>query len=242
VAHEKDIVDIVFSSDGRYLATESEDKTVQVWQVNSGSEVRCFPQESDVLAVALSPTGKYLAVVEENLTHVWQISSMQEIICLEYERCISTAVAFSPDENYLAVGSYDGTVEVWQIGSWCKVASMTHDRDVIDIGKSVESVAFSPDGKYLATASADHTARVWDIASKREVARMTHKDCVWAVDFSPGGTYIATRSSGTARVWLWKPEDLIAEACSRLTRNLYEEEWQQYLGDEPYHNTCPHLP
>ena len=47
---------------------------------------------------------------------------------------------------------------------------------------------------------------------------------------------------GTARVWLWRPEDLIAEACARLPRNLTLEEWQRYIGDEPYRPTCPDLP
>jgi hypothetical protein len=36
---------------------------------------------------------------------------------------------------------------------------------------------------------------------------------------------------------------LIAEACSRLTRNLTLEEWRQHIGgDEPYRPTCPDLP
>jgi hypothetical protein len=43
-------------------------------------------------------------------------------------------------------------------------------------------------------------------------------------------------------VWLVWPEDLIAEACARLTRNLTQEEWERYLGDEPYRKTCPDLP
>jgi len=34
---------------------------------------------------------------------------------------------------------------------------------------------------------------------------------------------------------------LIAQACQRLSRNLTEAEWQQYLGDEPYRKTCPNL-
>ena len=38
------------------------------------------------------------------------------------------------------------------------------------------------------------------------------------------------------------PEDLIDLACSRLTRNLAQAEWAQYLGDEPYRKTCENLP
>lgn len=65
---------------------------------------------------------------------------------------------------------------------------------------------------------------------------------VEAVAFSPDGKWVATASGRTARVWLRRSEDLIAEACARLTRNLTLEEWRQYVGDEPYRKTCPNLP
>jgi hypothetical protein len=107
---------------------------------------------------------------------------------------------------------------------------------------SVHALAFSPDGTTLATGSADRTARLWEVASGRELARLTHQGSVWAVAFSPDGTTLATASEDeTARLWLWQPKDLIAEACARLTRNLTREEWLQYLGAEPYRETCASL-
>ena len=39
-------------------------------------------------------------------------------------------------------------------------------------------------------------------------------------------------------VWPLQPEDLVAEACTRLTRDLTEEEWQEYLGETPYSRSC----
>jgi hypothetical protein len=47
---------------------------------------------------------------------------------------------------------------------------------------------------------------------------------------------------GIARLWIWRSGDLIVEAQARLTRNLTQTEWQQYLGEEPYRKTCPNLP
>ncbi len=73
---------------------------------------------------------------------------------------------------------------------------------------------------------------------------MTQDGNVTAVTFSPDGRYVVSGSGdGTARVWWWRPKDLIADSCRRLLRNLTREEWRQYVGPEaPYHATCPGKP
>jgi WD40 repeat protein len=151
------------------------------------------------------------------------------------------AIGFSPDGKYLATGS-EGTAWVSEVPSGQEVARMSH--------AGLRTIVFSPNGKYLATASStDSTVRVWEVSSGREMARMTHEKSARfssfhpVVAFSPDGKYLATGSTdGIAALWRLWPEDLIAEACVRLTHNLTPEEWHQYVGDEPYHKTCANLP
>ena len=104
---------------------------------------------------------------------------------------------------------------------------------------AVGAVAFSSDAAYLATGGEDNTARLWNIATGTEVARLLHKEPVRAVGFSPDGQTLATGSlGGEVALWVCRPETLIELACERIARSLTPAEWEQYLPDEPYRETC----
>ncbi|MGK7875101.1 MAG: hypothetical protein AB4426_17925 [Xenococcaceae cyanobacterium] len=61
------------------------------------------------------------------------------------------------------------------------------------------------------------------------VSRISHEADVLAVAFSPDGKYLASASGDSAWLYFAKPQDLIAEACRRLSRNLTANEWEQYM-------------
>jgi hypothetical protein len=129
------------------------------------------------------------------------------------------AEADSPDGRLVVSGSEDNTVRVWESTTGKEGARTTHE-------DPVRAVNFSPDGRLVVSGSRDNTVRVWESTTGKEVARMTHDGPVNAVSFSPDGRLVVSGSwDNTVRMHRWRPEDLIAEACSRLTRNLTKEEW-----------------
>lgn len=148
-----------------------------------------------------------------------------------------TLDAFSPNWQRVISGSYENTARILDTASGEQIARNTHDW-------YLTSVAFSPDGMRVVSGSDDGTARVWEASSGAEIARMTHDGAVTSVAFSPDGKYVVSGSGdGTIFVWIYRPEDLIAGACSRLTRNLTRAEWQQYIGDAlPYQAVYSNLP
>jgi WD40 repeat protein len=68
-------------------------------------------------------------------------------------------VAFSHDGRWIASGSEDSTVKVWDGRSGELVRTFRGHTGL------VTSVAFSPDDRRLISGSRDHTAKVWDVST-----------------------------------------------------------------------------
>lgn len=109
-----------------------------------------------------------------------------------------SSVAYSPDGQYIASGSGDNTISVWD-------ASSTQETITFKNGHTgyVSSVAFSPDGQRIASGSGDNTIKVWDVFSRKETRTLEHHtDVVYSVAFSRDGRYIASGSrDNTIKVW-----------------------------------------
>src|SRR5262249_39221035 len=106
---------VAFSSDGQVLASASSDRTVRLWDPNTGTTVANLSSHSDwVRAVAFSPDGQVLASASDDRTvRLWDPNTGTSRATLSGHSDWVWAVAFSLDGQVLASASSDGTVRLW---------------------------------------------------------------------------------------------------------------------------------
>ena len=78
---------------------------------------------------------------------------------------VVASVAISPNGQYVAAGSMDAVVRIWDVSTGQLVERLRGHRS------DICSVAFTPDGKGLVSGSSDKTLKFWDLSGMGAVAK-----------------------------------------------------------------------
>jgi WD40 repeat protein/serine/threonine protein kinase len=169
------------------------------WQRETRLELKTLQgHRAEVLAIAASPDGRWIATGSQDGTAIlWSSDSEEPQRTLSGHTRGVSSVAFSPDSRRIVTGSWDHTAKVWETADGAPQLTLGgHSAKVFSVG-------FSADGRRIVTASLDHTAKVWDSSSGQEQLTLRgHRHRVWSAAFSFDGRWIVTGSQDhTARVW-----------------------------------------
>lgn len=207
--HSSDVNSVAFSPDGTTLGSASDDKTIKLWNLASGQEIRTLEGHSNwIWTVAFSPDSKILASGSADKTiKLWNLETGKLIRTLQGNSDGVTSVAFSPDGKILASSSAskDMKIKLWNLKTGKLIRTLEGHRN------GVPSVVFSPDGKTLASGSWDKTIKLWNLETGKLIRTLDgNAESILSVAFAPDGVTLASGSKDkTIKLWNLKTGKLI---------------------------------
>jgi len=195
---------VSYSPKGDRIALCSQDGRIRFWDPKTGDLLDEFDEgkKTWIRDVAFDSKGNRIAAgstdetAAEYAVRIWDIGRKQTLRVLPGHSKDVYSLAFSPDGRWLASGSLEETVRIWDAQTLEFVSVLRH-------GGAVYDVSFSPVSARLATGCAHNTIRLWDLSTFRQVTELRgHETYVHSLSWSPDGTQLVSGSGDfTVRIW-----------------------------------------
>nr|CDS33691.1 guanine nucleotide binding protein subunit [Hymenolepis microstoma] len=208
--HSHFVSDVVMSSDGQFAISGSCDRTLRLWDLNTGKTATSFVgHTNDVLSVHFSADNRQIVSGSRDRTvRLWNTLGLcKYTFDVDGHTDWVSCVRFSPNvENPIIVtAGWDKTVKVWNQCN-CKLRT-----DGIGHQGYVNNVTISPDGTLCASGGKDENALLWDLGSSKYLYSLPAGAEIKALCFSPTRYWLCAAAGSTIKIWNLEDKALVEE-------------------------------
>lgn len=197
--HTKQIYDLAVSPRGDAVCSISEDKTIRLWNLDTGKEVWIQNLDATPNTVAFHPSGRHILLATRQLARIYDADTGKALFRLTQEPVAVNRAAWSIDGNQLASAANDG-VRIWRFDGTTPPNLIRHIS--IDLPYSPSGVAFVRNPQHILLSQpsnggndpAPFGLRLYDIETGKEVRRYT--DPVTSKVIEGGGDDLSVTSGG----------------------------------------------
>ncbi|HIM29247.1 MAG TPA: hypothetical protein EYG57_06790 [Planctomycetes bacterium] len=218
LAHDGAVTSVVFTPDDTAVISGGSDKTLRLWTLVDGKQVRTFTGATDsITGAAVSADGATLvASSTDKIARYWSLKvatpTVAPTLIIEHASVVH-AVGISADGARVSTASEDGVVRVWDTASGRELQRFSGH-----VGAAL-SVMLSDDGTTILSGGADKSAQIASISVESMFVSGETKlgDAVFLVD---GSSVATTGSDKQVKIWAadGKPVRQLVGAVAELTR------------------------
>jgi eukaryotic-like serine/threonine-protein kinase len=204
LVHKAAVRAVAFSPDGTLALTGSEDGTARLWDARTGTAVGQPMEHShagisqQVWAVAFGQGGIIATGGRDRTVRLWKIPTGESLGAPLQHEGLVCSVTFDPTRAALVTGSYQGTVQFWDMSTRQPLGETLHVN-----ARPAYTARVSPDGRRILTGGSKGSAEVWDSETRKRIGELSgHTSEVYAAAFSPDGRIALTGChDNTAQLW-----------------------------------------